>query len=72
MSTIVMHNPNVVMSLNKGDRIEKNHMPTTYLGRKCILPKGAFTLGVRYSSVESPNIMLVIYDLNLLILKILC
>jgi hypothetical protein len=55
-----MHNPNVVMSLNKGERSEKKHMPTTYLKRNASYPKGAFTLGVRYSSVESPNIMLVI------------
>jgi hypothetical protein len=34
--------------------------------------KGVFTAGVRDSSVESPNIMLVIWDLNLLTMKILC
>ncbi len=34
--------------------------------------KGAFTLGVRDSSVESPNTMLVILDLHLLALNILC
>jgi hypothetical protein len=36
------------------------------------LPKGAFTLGVRDSSVESRTIMLVIKDLNLVAMKNLC
>jgi len=31
--------------------------------------EGVFTLGVRDSSVESPNIMVVIQDLNLLTMK---
>jgi hypothetical protein len=31
--------------------------------------EGVFTLGVRDSSVESPNIMLIIQDLNLLTMK---
>jgi hypothetical protein len=56
MSRILMNNPNVVMSLNKGDRSEKNHMKE----ENASYPKGAFTLGVRHSSVESHNIMLVI------------
>jgi hypothetical protein len=34
--------------------------------------KGTFTLGVRDSSVESLNTIFVIWDLNLLIVKILC
>jgi hypothetical protein len=34
--------------------------------------EGAFTLGVRDSSVESLNTILVIRDLNLLIVKVLC
>jgi hypothetical protein len=34
--------------------------------------KGAFTLGVRDSRVESPNTMLAISDLNLVVMKILC
>ncbi len=37
-----------------------------------LLTEGAFTLGVRDSSVESLNIMLVIQDLNLLLMKVLC
>jgi hypothetical protein len=36
-----------------------------------VLSKGAFRLGVRDSSVESPNTMLVVEDLNLLTMKIL-
>ncbi len=35
-----------------------------------LLTEGASTLGVRDSSVESLNIMLVIQDLNLLIMKV--
>lgn len=34
--------------------------------------KGAFTLGVRDSRVNSPNTMLAIWDLNLVAMKILC
>ncbi len=34
--------------------------------------KGAFTLGVKDSSVKSPNTKLVIQDLNLFIMHILC
>jgi hypothetical protein len=34
--------------------------------------KSAFTLGVRDSTVESPNTMLAIYDLKLVAMKILC
>jgi hypothetical protein len=33
---------------------------------------GAFTLGARDYSVESPNTMLAISDLNLVIMKFLC
>jgi hypothetical protein len=35
--------------------------------------KGAFSLGgIRDSSIESPNTMLVMYDLHLLTMNILC
>ncbi len=34
--------------------------------------KGAFTLGVRDSRVDSPNTMLAIWDLNLIAIKNLC
>ncbi len=37
-----------------------------------IMFKGAFTLGVKESSIMSPNTKLVILDLNLFTSKILC
>ncbi len=37
-----------------------------------MLDEGAFTLGVKDSSIKSPNTKLVIYNLNLLNTKTLC